>query len=569
MSILLKKISGWVFSIVVLVSTCFLSLGTSEENNSANQTTSRIEGEILVKLEKGINPSQVFSEISNQSAYTSELISAELDLWLFKYEEGEVDSPDQLLNSFNSSPFVKSAQFNHIVTLRENAPDDPQFDQQWGLQNTGQHGGTANADIKALKAWDYTTGGNTINGKEIVIAVIDNGFYLDHIDLSFRKNILEIPSNGIDDDRNGYIDDFNGWNAVSGNDSIISLEHGTRVCGIVGAKGNNNSGIAGVNWKISLLPIQIKALPEIDEATVLKAYSYVLRQRHLYNITDGEKGCFIVAANSSFGIDFGRPEEHPLWCEFFDHMGEEGILNVAATMNNSSNVDVTNDIPTSCPSNYLISVTSTTTTDELFGGAAYGVNTVDIGAPGVSIISTVPGNHYSMGGGTSLASPHVAGTVGLLYAAAHKSYIDYGVAHPDSLALRIKKYILEGTDKVPSLQGKILSGGRLNLYNPIIRINRPMSTEGQIIPTTYTISQNYPNPFNPSTNITYDILDAVNVKIIIYNNLGQEVTKVVDSFHTKGRYTVQFDSGTLPAGVYYYKIQSKYYSEVKKMVLLK
>src|SRR5690606_16376906 len=262
------------------------------------------------------------------------------------------------------------------------------------------------------------------------------------------------------DDRNGYIDDYNGWNAASGNDSIISLDHGTRVCGIIGAKGNNNNGIAGVNWRVSLLPIQIKATPEIDEATVLKAYSYVLKQRQLYNMTNGEKGCFIVAANSSFGIDFAKPEDHPLWCEFFDVMGKEGILNVAATMNNSSNVDLTGDIPTSCPSNYLISVTSTTSFDELFGGAAYGSKSIDIGSPGVSILSTIPGNFYSISGGTSLASPHVAGAVALLYSAAHQSYLDYGAAYPDSMALRIKKFILEGSDKLPTLQGKILSGGR-------------------------------------------------------------------------------------------------------------
>src|SRR5690606_32397340 len=222
-----------------------------------------------------------------------------------------------------------------------------------------------------------------------------------------------------------------------------------------------------------------------------------------------------------------------------------------------------------CPSNYLISVTSTTSVDELFGGAAYGSKSIDIGAPGVSILSTIPGNFYSISGGTSLASPHVAGAVALLYSAAHQSYLDYGAAYPDSMALRIKKFILEGSDKLPTLQGKILSGGRLNIFNPVIRIDRPMSFEEQVIPTTYKLSQNYPNPFNPSTNITYDILDAVNVKIVVYNLLGQEISKIVDSFHTKGRYTVQFDAGSLPAGVYYYRIQSKYYSDVKKMILLK
>jgi subtilisin family serine protease len=565
-----RKISRWIFFPALIIVLSVISIGSGNYqalHNSSN--SSIIEGELLLTIEKDANINSILHSINPDAVFSTELISQELNLWLIKQTKGENDSPTQLLSRFESHPKIKNVQLNHIVTLRENAPDDPRFEEQWGLKNTGQHGGTPNADIKALKAWDITTGGFTKDGEEIVVAVIDNGFYLDHTELNFKKNLNEIPANKIDDDRNGYVDDYNGWNVISGNDSILSFDHGTRVCGIIGAKGNNNAGITGVNWKVSILPVQIKAHPEIDEASVLKAYSYVLRQRRIYNISNGENGCFIVAANTSFGIDFGKPEDHPIWCEFFDYMGKEGILNVAATMNNSSNVDITGDIPTTCPSDYLISVTSTTPQDELFGGAAYGPRSIDVGAPGINVLSTIPGNFYSMSGGTSLAAPHVSGTIALIYSGAHQSYLDYGNIHPDSLALKIKRYLLEGTDKLPSLQGKLLSGGRLNLFNPVIRIDRPMNLEGQVIPTTYTLSQNYPNPFNPSTRITYDILDPVNVKIIVYNGLGQKISKIVDSFHTKGRYSIQFNAEALPAGIYYYKIQSKYFSEVKKMVLLK
>jgi hypothetical protein len=337
---------------------------------------------------------------------------------------------------------------------------------------------------------------------------------------------------------------------------------------VIGARGNNYNGIAGVNWKVSLMPVQIKANPEIDEASVLKAYAYVLKQRQLYNQTNEVKGSYVVAANSSFGLDFEQPEDHPIWCEFYNKMGKEGILNVAATMNNHSNVDITGDVPTACGSDFLITVTSTTRSDELHGGSAYGPTTVDIGAPGVSILSTSNVNMFSNAGGTSLAAPHVSGMVGLLYAGAHQSYIDYGVQYPDSLALIFKNYILKNTDRLGSLYQMTVSEGRLNLFNTLRQVERPHGSDNYV-PTKYGLSQNYPNPFNPGTSIVYDVLDEVNVKISVFNSLGQEVSIIVNSFHSKGRYTAHFNAASLPSGVYYYRIHSKYFSDVKKMVLLK
>ena len=566
-----KKISGWtiasllIFVILLAGTDSGISTGHEYSNLSNNDA---IDGDLIVWLKKDISINSLIASQPDITIYSMTLISKELNIWLLKYDNSEGDSPSALLSSLNSDQNVLVAQQNHRVTLRENAPDDPGFSDQWSLSNTGQLGGTPNADIKALKAWDITTGGYTKDGKEIVVAVIDDGFFLEHSDLTFWNNKNEIPNNNIDDDENGYIDDYYGWNAAENNGTIIPKDHGTRVCGVIGAKGNNLSGIAGVNWMVSLMPIVIDAVPEIDEATVLKAYAYVYKQRQLYNQSKGAKGSYVVAANSSFGLDFEQPENHPIWCEFYNIMGHEGIINVAATMNNNSNVDVTGDIPTSCSSNYLITVTSTTRTDERYNNSAYGPVSVDIGAPGVSILSTYSINQYGSAGGTSLAAPHVTGLVALIYAAANESYIDYGMEYPDSLALLFKKFILKSSDKLPSLQGLISSDGRLNLFNTLKQVERPMGFNNYI-PVAYKLDQNYPNPFNPSTSIIYDVLDAVNVQITIYNSLGQKVATPVNGFHTKGRYTVNFDASSLSAGVYFYQIQSKYFSDAKKMILLK
>jgi serine protease len=558
------KISLWIFFPVILL--VVAGSGFNFTNSNAVNYNQVIDGQVIVMLKSQADINSVISR--QQAAFLKESLSPELNLWLLKYEESGVDSPSGILSSLISDSDVLVAQFNHKVTLRENAPDDPRFSEQWGLSNTGQGGGTPNADIKALKAWDITTGGLTKDGKEIVIAVIDDGFFLNHVDLTFWKNHNEIPNNNADDDENGYIDDYEGWNAADNNGTIIPLDHGTRVCGVIGAKGNNYSGIAGVNWKVSLMPVQIKANPDIDEASVLKAYAYVLKQRQLYNQTNGVKGSYVVAANSSFGLDFEQPEDHPIWCEFYNKMGKEGILNVAATMNNHSNVDITGDVPTACGSDFLITVTSTTRSDKLHTGSAYGPVSIDIGAPGVSILSTSNANMFSTSGGTSLAAPHVTGMVGLLYAAAHQSYIHYGAQHPDSLALVFKSYILKNVDLLGTLQTLTVSEGRLNLFNTLRQVERPHGSDNYV-PTKYGLSQNYPNPFNPGTSIVYDVLDAVNVKISVFNSLGQEVSIIVNSFHSKGRYTAQFNAASLPSGVYYYRIHSKYFSDVKKMVLLK
>ena len=353
------------------------------------------------------------------------------------------------------NPSVRVIQNNHTnLTLREVIPDDPYYGQQW-----------APAIISLPQAWEeFTTGGVTTTGDTIVVAVIDGGADLSHEDLNFWKNTLESPFNGIDDDGNGYIDDYDGWNAYNHNGHVGSNYHGTHVSGIIGAIGNNGKGVSGVNWNVKILPIGGSSS---DESIVVEAYSYALEMRARYNETNGAEGAFIVATNSSFGVDYGDPNDYPIWCSMYDEMGDVGILSCGAGPNMNVNVDVVGDVPSACPGDYLIGITNTTSQDEKYGNAGYGVNNIDIGAPGTAIYSTTPNNGYNGSTGTSMATPQVSGTIALMYAALPEEMMQACKSDPASFCLSVKYHLLNGADHLQSLEGLVASERRLNAYNAI------------------------------------------------------------------------------------------------------
>ncbi len=344
-------------NVIVILTVLFFAPIYSQEQSQKYR-----EGELLAKFEENINVRNVLSEIKFREM-NFEIIQyfPHLGIWHLKFDESK-RSTTEVLSHFRSDKRVFAAQFNHFVTLRSKSssePNDEFFDQQWNLNNTGQTGGTPGADISALDAWKYTTGNNglTALGDEIVVAVIDDGFDLNHEDLNFTSTTY-----------NAYIDSEDPRD-------IPVASHGTHVSGIIGAIGNNTTGIAGVMWNTKILPI---AGASLLETTVIAAYDYVLGLRKEYNNTNGQQGKFIVATNSSFGVDFGDPDNLELWCAAYDSLGVHGILNVVATMNLYVNVDEVGDVPTTCPSPYLISVTNTDHNDILT--AAYGLTTIDLGA---------------------------------------------------------------------------------------------------------------------------------------------------------------------------------------------
>ncbi|MDX1409183.1 MAG: S8 family serine peptidase, partial [Saprospiraceae bacterium] len=400
-----------------------------------------------------------------------------------------------LLEEIRESALVSNAQLNHRLSLRNKIPNDPEITQQWYWINQGQFGGTENADVDADLAWEYTTGGVTPQGDSIVIAIVDDGIQFGHIDLqeNLWTNRREVPDNGLDDDGNGYIDDYHGWN-INNNGEIGDGQHGISVAGVAGAVGNNNLGISGINWQVKIMAVTLN-FPNINEADVLTAYSYILDQRTAYNESQGKEGAFIVAVNSSWGIDRGRPRDAPLWCDFYDAMGAAGILNCAATATNANiNVDRDGDLPTTCPSEFLISVTASDLHDGLASGAGFGPNHVDVAAPGVDIITTGFNNSFVLESGTSYSSPLVAGLIGLMYSTPCASLTQNSTSDPMGTAAAIRDLIYSGTERLESFTGLVRMNGRINAYNSMLQalINcascaPPFKLAGEVSDTSATL----------------------------------------------------------------------------------
>jgi len=319
------------------------------------------------------------------------------------------------------------------------APNDSGYSNLWGLNNTGQSGGTADADIDAPEAWELTTGSS-----DVVIGVIDTGIDYNHVDLAANiwTNPGEIAGDGIDNDGNGYIDDIHGWDFVNDdNDPMDDHNHGTHVAGTIGAVGNNSTGVVGVNWDVSMIALKfLSASGSGSLSDAVDAINYATMLKRDYGVN-------IVATNNSWG---GGGFSSSLR-DAIAASGDQDILFVAAAGNDSNDNDASPSYPATYDLDNVISVASTTRNDQLSSFSNYGNETVHIGAPGSSIYSTLPGNSYGTFSGTSMATPHVAGVVALL--AAHDA---------DATAAEIKNAILLGADSTAATSGTTITGKRLN-----------------------------------------------------------------------------------------------------------
>ncbi|MBE0543457.1 MAG: S8 family serine peptidase [Verrucomicrobia bacterium] len=310
----------------------------------------------------------------------------------------------------------------------------------WGLQNMGQNGGVPGADIAATAAWDLTTGSTNV-----IVGVIDTGIRYTHYDLTNQMwiNPGEIPGNGIDDDGNGYIDDIHGINAIinSGN-PMDDNDHGTHVAGTIGAAANDGNRMVGVAWNVRLMALKfLGASGGGSTGDAIKCIDY--------GVANGAR-----VLNNSWG---GGPFMQSLF-DAIVRARDAGVLFVAAAGNDAQN----NDVAPSYPANYavenVISVAAMDRFDQLAGFSHYGLTTVDLGAPGVSIFSSASGSDtdYQSFQGTSMAAPHVSGVAALILS-----------LYPAADLEEITGRLLGGTVPVPSLSGRTVTGGRVNAYNSL------------------------------------------------------------------------------------------------------
>lgn len=449
------------------------------------------------------------------------------------------------MNETSSEELAKQTQIlqttpNLEVKNRE-IPNDPRYLDQWHMPIIG-----------AEEAWNEVNHGVTSMGNEIVIAVLEEFIDITHED--FANNIwvneLEIDGDGIDNDLNGYVDDYYGLYVDNKSDDHPVGSHGSKVAGIIGAEGNNDLGIAGLNWKIKIMVVT----GTNNAADIVEGYDYVLQQRKLYNQTWGARGSFVVATNFSAGISRVFGESFPIWCNMYDLLGEEGVLSVCSADNLSYDVDVEGDMPTTCQSEYLIAVTNTDRYDSKYVDAAFGPINVDLGAPGTNTLSTSTNNNYADFTGTSASCPHVSGSIGMLYAVDCDSIATLATLRPSDAALLIKESILENTEKVESMEGITSSGGRLNVFNAMGGLRSLCSEGSPFQREKLEIMTVNPNPVIDRFELKYGFKTYAAHKLSIYNEIGQLIHSeyVVPSLFKES--VVQVDASSFIPGMYIIRI---------------
>jgi Subtilase family/Secretion system C-terminal sorting domain len=443
---------------IFLLLTCplFTAMAHGQAVSRADDAPERREGELLLQLTGDADIDGTLAAINRENNFQLELRSSPAPGWRIyavNFEERDAAQAAAVLRAVQRAPGVRSAQWNYRAEERA-LPNDTEWNRQEDMRL-----------INATQAWALTTGGLTPRGDTIVVAVLEKGLMRMHPDLvpNLWRNHREIPDNKIDDDKNGFIDDYWGLDtrfpgSLLGNGS----SHGTSVTGIIGARGNNNIGVTGINWNVKMM-----VLTNVEfEDEIIAGYYYVAEWRKRYNATNGREGAFVVATNASFGLDFKKAENHPLWCAVYDSLGRRGVLNIASTTNRDIDVDVQGDMPTTCTSEFLLTTTSVVVSTDQRSAAGYGSKSIDMGAPGTGTYTTINGGTtgaYGSFGGTSAAAPHITGTVGLLYSLGCPSLTENALTAPAETVRRMRDLILQNTAPNPSLRSITVTGGRLDL----------------------------------------------------------------------------------------------------------
>lgn len=393
---------------------------------------------LMVTLKPHVTEPEFQTWLSQHQLTIRERIS-DAPLYLVATKDPGIETYDAaLLALAEAGGPVAYADPDYIVQNQAQAPppNDPSFNQQWALSNTGQTGGLAGADINVLTAWAVTEGSSNV-----IVAVIDTGMDMDHPDLqpNLWTNPGEIANNGVDDDNNGYVDDIHGYDFVS-NDANPDDDHGhgSHTAGTVGAVGRNGTGVVGVSHQVKLMPLKfLNSAGSGADSDAIKAIEYAWKN-----------GAFL-SSNSWGGGDHAQAMEDEI-----NRAGSHGVGFVAASGNDGLDNDAIPNYPSNYVADNLIAVAATDANDQLAWFSNYGASKVHLAAPGESILSTFKDGTYVHSSGTSMATPHVSGAAALLKA-----------ANPAMSFAQIKAALLAKTDLVANLTGKVSTGGRLDVGN--------------------------------------------------------------------------------------------------------
>ena len=516
------------------------SISSSSNENKIYSSTKSTNNELFVRFTiENPNSSQIALNLHAQINATVIKDYDEISgLQLVKIPENM--SLTDAINIYSQNSHVLYAEPNNVYQISL-IPNDPGFNNQWGLYNYGQivHGiwGTSGADINAINAWDISTGSSNV-----IIAVLDTGIDLNHVDL--RGNLWinrgEIPNDGIDNDGNGYIDDYYGWDFYNNdNDPSDDNGHGTGVAGVIAAFGNNSRGITGVMWNA-----QIMALKFLDkngygtDEDALKAILYA-----------NKMGAHIIN-NSWNGGNYSKVLK--------DAITISNALIVCAAGNDGMNNDIFPDYPASYTSSNIISVAATDMEDYITYFSNYGISSVDVAAPGINIYTTRPGNRYGFFTGTSMSAAFVSGLAGLI-----KSF------RPDLTNIQIKNTIMNNVDVKSSLIGKILTGGRINAYKSLINVittlrhPRILSTDpGKDtvgVPINKVIKIYFNENITKGVNFNFITLkDAKGKSVKIQRSINNNELIIMASKLDYGtKYTINIPAGSI-RNVYGNYLRSKY-----------
>lgn len=404
--------------------------------------------------------------------------------------------------------------------------------------------------MKFDELWCFKTEGLSPFGDTLVVGVIDQGFNFELADLlpNVFINHSEIADNTVDDDQNGYRDDYYGLNGKSfnGGDDHPFDSHGTQVISVVGAKGNNSIDITGSNQNIKILLCSASSSDQL-----LRCYYYFISMKRSYLNSSGSKGAFIVSSNLSAGFDGYFPEDFPLICQVYDSLGSVGILNSAATINDNDDIGIVGDIPGLCPSDHLITVTNTNRFDQKVTSAGFNKTHVDLGACGEDIPMLNLQGKITEESGCSFSSPHVAGAISLLYQFCPK-LTSLNKQNPTEANRLMKSFLLDCGDQLNGLKGITVSERRLNVLNSLECLNnyclndtlRPkISLRPSIGTGQFSIN------FNPEKFGNY--------KLLIFSTLGQLLVQQNLLFRPDSPGEYEFDLENLASGIYYMLIEGE------------